>query len=1088
MKLYLIPLAGLLLLGVSCVKEKDNFKWNPGEETTIRVTLPDESGTKVSISGEEGGMSLSWKDDDCIRIISGSQSQVFTVSKIVSPRVAEFKGTALAGSAFDILCPGTYKSEAEADDDRVTPVQDGNGSSAHLPYKVLLKGVNTCKDIGLSAEWASAHGGTYKSGVPVRVKASLPSGATTVDKVSIVINGTNYELPLRNVDVSASSLILTAYFMLPWNDIVIPAGSTVPVCVTTSDSEVYSGSVSVTEPRMLLGGTLNAFDDVSLKLEDYAGGSGTADDPYIIANARQLKAMMDFYSKANPTVKNTFKYWYKLISNVDVSGFTWKPLNNTGSFYKAIDFDGDGHTITGLNSNGTYASFAGVLFGTVRNVTFDKANIGGTSKKGVIAGFLGTAGIQGTCENVHVTNSTVSGSSYSGGFAGHVRTTGEVINCSVENTTVTSTSGYVGGFAAFEDIASSDDTPYGKYDVPCRFIDCHVVDVTVNQEYTGTTELYTGGFMGCANTGAGFTNCTVKATVNVSNTAMKDVGGFIGRASYACPTFRDCQVLEGSVVNAACAHVGGFVGYSLVAASYSGCSSAATVVNESEFTGGFVGYSAGASTYTSCSASGNVTSTKHAGGFVGTAENSAFNDCFYSGGTITEKASGKAQSGGFCGLATSGVSFRGCYVKNATFAAASGTYVGGFIGQFGNSYTGSNNVSATQCHVEGTSVTGSTNCGGFVGVQYDNISSCYVSGGSITAQNAHCGGFSGFVQNSTLQHCYSTASVNGASFAQVGGFAGIVYTTNISYCYAAGSVTASGSDTGAFVGKCDQQNSDPAANISDCIGWNSSLPFCGTNTVGATLTNCYAGTEGTVTSHAQTWPSAFWDLSASMPNLLDKPRRLKAAFIGDSITWQWAITSRTDDKSKIVIPIDPLPSYMTVSGNNVTTYFHPGFFTGNGYIDKGVSGQNTTQMLTRFDGDIVAQNPMVVVIMGGTNDLAQGYSEQQILANLSAMAEKADAAGIKVVMCSVTPNNRAYSKLTNPNTKGAHIIALNNLIKNYVATKGFTYCDYWTSMVAGDGLAMNPDYLLYDDLHPGPAGYDVMESIIKPIIDSLTNN
>ena len=168
----------------------------------------------------------------------------------------------------------------------------------------------------------------------------------------------------------------------------------------------------------------------------------------------------------------------------------------------------------------------------------------------------------------------------------------------------------------------------------------------------------------------------------------------------------------------------------------------------------------------------------------------------------------------------------------------------------------------------------------------------------------------------------------------------------------------------------------------------------------------------------------------------------------------------------------------------MTVNFHPGFFSGNNYVDRGVSGQNTTQMLARFDKDIVDLNPKVVVIMGGTNDLAQGVTKKQILANITAMAEKADAAGIKVVLCSVTPCNDNYSKLS-PKNKGPHIIELNGMIKEYVDSKGFTYCNYWPALVADDQLALHPDYCLYDHLHPGPDGYDVMEAIIKPIIDGL---
>ena len=490
---------------------------------------------------------------------------------------------------------------------------------------------------------------------------------------------------------------------------------------------------------------------------DFAGGTGTSSDPYLIANERHLEDMMALYRDSEaPSDKTSFKYWFKMKGNVDASGIEWTPINNSDSFYKAIDFDGGGYTISGLTTSSTYAGFAGVLYGSIRNVTFDGAVIGGTTKKGIVAAFLGTTGLPASCKNVIVKNSTVTGGSFSGGFAGHVRTTGSVENCSVQNTTVTSASGHVGGFAAYADITGDD-----KYEVPVRFVNCHVSDVTVNQDYTAASdELATGGFIACANTGVGFTGCTVKATIVSTKAALKDVGGFIGRASYACPTFKDCQVLPGSAVTAMGVHVGGFVGYTLVSASYTNCSSAAVVSNSSEYTGGFAGYSAGASTYTNCTASGNVSGSKHVGGFVGTAENSGFTDCFYTTGTVTENASGKAQSGGFCGLAVTGVSFNGCAVKNASFVSNAGTYVGGFVGQHGNSYLGGNNVVATQCHVEGTSVTGSTNCGGFVGVQYDHISNSYMSGGSVTAKGAHCGGFSGFVQNCNLRNCYATTAVS----------------------------------------------------------------------------------------------------------------------------------------------------------------------------------------------------------------------------------------------------------------------------------------------------------------------------------------
>ena len=1079
MKVSLIALAGLLLQ-LSCAKEMPVDKnFRGGRQVTIRVSMP-EASTKVAFTPEEDRLALSWEEGDCIRVISGSNSGLFTVSRIISAHEAEFTGPEVTGSSFDILCPGTYATVDEAADDTVLPAQSGNGSAAHLRFKALLSGVDDYTEIAFTNAWAEEHGGSFRQGAAVKLQAKLPEGVSTLKKANLRLNGVDYALPLENVDVAASGQALTAYMMLPWTAISLADGSVQQVYVTDVSDEVYSASFSVKGEKTILPGKMNSIVGVKLSLQDFVGGDGTEENPYLIASTRQLENMMKLYKDAaDPSDKTSFKYWFRLLENVDAATIAWTPLNVTGSFWKAIDFDGCDHTISGLKVTGTYASFAGVLYGSVRNVVFDGAEVSGTTKKGVVAAFLGTTGLPGSCENVIVRNSSVTGSNYSGGFAGHTRTTGSLVSCRVENTTVQSSSGHVGGFTAYVDITGDD-----KYEVPARFTDCHVVDVTVRQDYTGSTELYTGGFIGASAVPASFTDCSAKATVSAD---IKDVGGFVGRVTGGVPNFRNCQVLAGSSVTSNANRVGGFVGYSEVAASYTECSSAAEVTNGSEYTGGFAGYTAGASSFSDCSASGNVTGgVKHVGGFVGAAENSAFTDCVYEKGSVTDNTGGKSLSGGFCGAATTGVSFRGCQVRNATYTGIAATYVGGFIGQLGASYNGNNGVSVSQCHVEGTSVTGSTNCGGFVGVQYGPIANSYVSGGAVTAKGAHCGGFSGFVQNGDLTHCYTTARVDGGSYAQVGGMVGIAYTSAISYCYSAGSVNASGADRGAFVGKCDRQNSNPTASISKCIGWDATLPFCGTNTVDATITDCYAGTDGTVSAHAQeqTWPTSVWDLSGSFPALKEAPFCIPAIFIGDSITWQWARTSRTDSKGSILIPLDPLPSYMTVSGDNVTTRFHPGFFTGNGYLDKGVSGQNTTQMLTRFQKDVIDLNPQVVVIMGGTNDLAQGVTKQQIVENIAAMAEMADDAGIKVVICTVTPCNDSYSRLSDPKTKGAHIITLNGMLQEYAASKNFSWCDYWSSLVAEDGLALDAKYWLYDHLHPNPDAYSLMEGIVKPIIDS----
>jgi len=211
----------------------------------------------------------------------------------------------------------------------------------------------------------------------------------------------------------------------------------------------------------------------------------------------------------------------------------------------------------------------------------------------------------------------------------------------------------------------------------------------------------------------------------------------------------------------------------------------------------------------------------------------------------------------------------------------------------------------------------------------------------------------------------------------------------------------------------------------------------------------------------------------------------KAVFIGDSITWQWGLVSRKLKASQeVIIPTDPMPAWMSISGSDVTITWHASFFTQNNYVDMGVSGEKTGEMLARYQKDVLAKDPFVVVIMGGTNDLAWNISKEEILSNIKSMAEQAAAKNMKVVLCSVTPCNDRYSQLS-PKEKGTHIVALNKMIKDYATSKNFTYCDYYPSLVAGDGYSLKDEYCLYDKLHPNPDAYTVMEGIIKPIIEGL---
>jgi lysophospholipase L1-like esterase len=155
-----------------------------------------------------------------------------------------------------------------------------------------------------------------------------------------------------------------------------------------------------------------------------------------------------------------------------------------------------------------------------------------------------------------------------------------------------------------------------------------------------------------------------------------------------------------------------------------------------------------------------------------------------------------------------------------------------------------------------------------------------------------------------------------------------------------------------------------------------------------------------------------------------------------------------------------------------------GYFPGKSYINRGISGQTTPQMLVRFRQDVIALQPKVVVILAGINDIAGNTGPmtlEQSEDNLASMAELAAAHHIRVVMCSVLP---AFDFPWMPGMVPApKVLALNAWIKAYAAEKGHVYVDYHAAMKdSRDGL---PAALSQDGVHPLPAGYAVMAPLVE---------
>ncbi len=162
--------------------------------------------------------------------------------------------------------------------------------------------------------------------------------------------------------------------------------------------------------------------------------------------------------------------------------------------------------------------------------------------------------------------------------------------------------------------------------------------------------------------------------------------------------------------------------------------------------------------------------------------------------------------------------------------------------------------------------------------------------------------------------------------------------------------------------------------------------------------------------------------------------------------------------------------------------YHKEFFTDHPYLDRGISGQTTSQMVIRFRPDVIALKPKVVVILAGINDIAENTGPitlEEIEGNLTSIVELAKANNIRVVLSSVLPADRLPWRRELPNPTGK-ILALNAWLKDYAAKSGCVYLDYFSAMTDGQN-AMKTE-LQEDAVHPNRAGYDVMEPLAEKAI------
>lgn len=202
----------------------------------------------------------------------------------------------------------------------------------------------------------------------------------------------------------------------------------------------------------------------------------------------------------------------------------------------------------------------------------------------------------------------------------------------------------------------------------------------------------------------------------------------------------------------------------------------------------------------------------------------------------------------------------------------------------------------------------------------------------------------------------------------------------------------------------------------------------------------------------------------------------------------WANLARYADENKALQPLDPREKRVVFMGNSITEGWKnldSAFFAGRPYYDRGISGQTTPQMLIRFRPDVINLKPAVVVILAGINDIAGNTGPmtlEQTFGNIVSMIELAEAAKVKVVLCSVLP---AFDFPWRPGLQPAQkVVALNNMLKTYALENKLAYVDFFSPMAdERNGLQAA---LSNDGVHPTLAGYKIMEPLVeKGIADAL---
>ena len=426
--LFILAAGAAALASVSCSIEESNIT----PETDGLVYMEFTSGTATKTQLGDNGKDVLWSADDAIAVFDGTATPYeFGIQSGDGSSTAVFAGKAMKSAEYFALYP--YSSSASFSGNAIASVlpaaQTGtagsfasglNPSVAKTTEKSLaFKNVasllkitvsnltdKTVSKIAVSADNALAGG--YKVDMSGDTWSAVSSGEAANEVTLTVENGAAGDYYLVLLPGSHSNMTVT---------------------VTYSDAN-YSSKVSTSAIQFAAGGQVEMTVDATVTVPPFEGGSGTQEDPYLIANARHIQNMRSASASGSAT-------YFELTADIDMADVEdWIPLNYDGPYNRQIFLDGNGHTILNFSCNyDEYPSFFGVLYGECKNIRFVNASVDGSdgttsSSAGIIGSFVGTGGKEGLAENIYVQGQVLGGetSSNYGGIAGVVNY-GTVRNC-----------------------------------------------------------------------------------------------------------------------------------------------------------------------------------------------------------------------------------------------------------------------------------------------------------------------------------------------------------------------------------------------------------------------------------------------------------------------------------------------------------------------------------------------------------------------------------------------------------------------------------------------------------------------------------